>query len=373
METVVNPTETGTSILNADFWREKRVFLTGHTGFKGSWLAEWLYQLGANVRGYSNLPQWQNPPAGHTLLFEELGLTEKLDHVVGDIRELSTLASSMRAFSPEIVIHMAAQPLVRLSYSEPVDTYATNVMGTVNLLATCRDLPDLRGVVVVTSDKCYENSEQIWGYRESDSMGGHDPYSNSKGCTELVTAAFRSSYFPPECHSDHGVAICSGRAGNVIGGGDWSQDRLVPDVFRAMIDGDCVVIRNPGATRPWQHVLDPLSGYLRLVERSYEDPPTTAAGWNFGPDETVTLSVSEILGRFSERLGSHLQWRADVSHHQHHEAQLLKLDCTAAQVHLGWRPSIGIDQTIDMVTEWYGCEDPCERRTIVSRQIAQVL
>ncbi len=359
-------------LVSPAFWKGKRVFLTGHTGFKGSWISQWLCDMGAELRGYSTDPEWHIAPKGSSRLFDELGLADKMDHIPGDVRDRAHLTEALRAFTPEIVIHMAAQPLVRLSYREPVETYETNVMGTVNLLAACQNLPGLRTIVVVSSDKCYENREQIWGYRESDPMGGHDPYSNSKGCTELVTAAFRSSFFSPARHDDHGVVLCSGRAGNVIGGGDWSLDRLIPDVFRARAEGQEVVIRNPQATRPWQHVIDPVAGYLRLAEQSYETPVEASNGWNFGPSETMTVSVGELMVMLEETLPDGLRWRIETLTDQPHEARLLKLDCTAAQKFLHWHPSFDMAQTIRMVTDWYGNPDTDTRRALVAQQLAEV-
>jgi len=361
------------ALVDPEFWAGKRVFLTGHTGFKGSWMSQWLLHMGAKLRGFSSGLDWHQPPQGQKILFDELGLERRMDHITGDIRDLAQMAAVLRDFSPEIIIHMAAQPLVRRSYADPVETYAINVMGSVNLLTACRDLPDLRSIIVVTSDKCYENREQIWGYRETDAMGGHDPYSNSKGCTELLVSAFRNSYFHPEKYDTHGIVCASARAGNVIGGGDWCEDRLVPDIFRAIARGETLEIRNPNATRPWQHVLDPLCGYLRLAEISLTDPHLTAAGWNFGPAEHVTMSVGDIMGIFKSKLGECIQWEAKPQSGQLHEAQLLKLDCAAARERLGWHPMFSMPETLSMVTDWYVADSSEQRCQIVDAQIDRAL
>jgi CDP-glucose 4,6-dehydratase len=260
--------------VNTSFWRGKRVLLTGHTGFKGSWLSLWLQQLDAQVQGFA-----LEPPSQPSL-FEQARVAEGMASTIGDIRDFVALHASLQAFRPEVVIHMAAQPLVRQSYAQPVETYATNVMGTVHLLEAVRQTPGIRAVVVVTTDKCYENREWAWGYREVEPMGGHDPYSNSKGCAELVTSAYRASFL-----ANAGVAVGSARAGNVIGGGDWASDRLIPDFFRAAQGGHALEVRFPDATRPWQHVLEPVSGYLTLAERLVTHGQAFAEPWNFGPAE----------------------------------------------------------------------------------------
>ena len=265
--------------MNPSFWRSKKVFFSGHTGFKGSWLCLWLQQLGAEVTGYALAP-----PTSPSL-FEVAHVAQGMKSLCGDIRDGAALAKAMREAVPDIVIHMAAQPLVRRSYLDPVETYSANVMGTVHLLEAVRQTQSVRAVVNVTSDKCYENKEWVWGYRESDPMGGFDPYSNSKGCAELVTAAYRNSFFNPAKYSEHHVALASVRAGNVIGGGDWAEDRLIPDILAAFEKSQPVVIRNPHAIRPWQHVLEPLAGYLQLAQKLYEDGATYAEGWNFGPND----------------------------------------------------------------------------------------
>jgi CDP-glucose 4,6-dehydratase len=359
-------------ILTETFWRNRRVFMTGHTGFKGTWLSAWLLEMGAELRGFALAPLTTGLPAGYTGFFDEMRLADRMEHVVGDIRDAGALRNAMTEFDPEVVIHMAAQPLVRLSYEGPVETYATNVMGTVHLLEACRSLPSLRSVVVVSSDKCYENREQIWGYRETDAMGGHDPYSNSKGCTELVTAAYRNSFFPPERIKDHGVTITSGRAGNVIGGGDWSVDRLIPDAMRALIAGDTLTIRNPGALRPWQHVLEPLSGYLRLAEHAFAAPELCAAGWNFGPPDNMNLRVSDVIEGLAEEIGDRFKWQVVTSETAPHEANLLKLDCSAARHHLNWEPQFDAYEMLAMTAQWYKATTVEERNSIVSAQIANM-
>lgn len=330
--------------INANFWRGKRVFVTGHTGFKGSWLSLWLHSLGAQIKGYA-----LEPPTTPSL-FVEARVTEVMESDIGDIRDLSNLTSSMVEFSPEVVIHLASQPLVRLSYNEPVSTYATNVMGTVNVLEAARQCAQLQTVVNVTTDKCYENREWVWGYRENEPMGGHDPYSSSKGCSELVTAAYRSSFFS----APGAASIASARAGNVIGGGDWADDRLIPDILRAFSDSQPVLIRNPDATRPWQHVLEPLSGYLMLAERLATEGNNWAEGWNFGPRDEDVQPVSWILNHLVERWGEGASWELE-SAPQPHEAQLLKLDVSKATSRLNWSPRWMLADTLDSIIDWHQC------------------
>lgn len=330
--------------VNAGFWRDKRVFLTGHTGFKGGWLALWLHSLGARVFGYSL------PPATNPSLFEVARVGSAIAHRAGDIRELDSLRRSLNEARPHVVLHLAAQSLVRQSYLDPVETYATNVMGTVNVLEAVRREPSIRAVLVVTSDKCYENREQEAGYRESDPMGGRDPYSSSKGCAELVTAAYRASFL--QVSKGRTVAVASARAGNVIGGGDWSTDRLIPDVYRAVEGKQPVRIRNPNAVRPWQHVLEPLAGYLQLVERLHESGSAYAEGWNFGPDDKDATPVAEVLDRMALQWGAGLRWEVDAGNHPH-EAKLLRLDSTKARSKLGWKPRLSLDDALDWTVEWY--------------------
>ncbi|MQQ09601.1 CDP-glucose 4,6-dehydratase [Epibacterium sp. SM1979] len=359
-----------TPILTTRFWQGRRVFMTGHTGFKGSWLSAWLLDMGAELRGFALAPVADGLPEGYQSFFDEMQLASRMEHQVGDIRDGAALKAAIHAFQPEIIIHMAAQPLVRLSYVEPVETYATNVMGTVHLLEACRNLASLRSVVVVSSDKCYENREQIWGYRETDAMGGHDPYSNSKGCTELVTSSYRNSFFPVDRLDDHGVVITSGRAGNVIGGGDWSVDRLIPDAMRALIAEEMLTIRKPDAVRPWQHVLEPLSGYLRLAEHAYSSPELCAKGWNFGPSDDMNLRVADVIGGLADDIGDRFQWQVITSDADPHEATLLKLDCTAARQHLHWYPQFNASDMLTMTANWYKATSPEQRRSIVAEQIS---
>ena len=351
----------GSDVMNRTFWKDKRIFLTGHTGFKGSWLSLWLQDCGAIVRGYGL------PPNTKSNMFDVTLVADGMQSVIGDVRDLEKLSKSMCDFSPEIVIHMAAQPLVRLSYENPVDTYSTNVMGTVNLLEAVRRTSTVKAVVNVTTDKCYENKEWIWGYREDEAMGGRDPYSNSKGCSELVTSAYRSSFF-----SGIGSAkIASGRAGNVIGGGDWARDRLIPDIFKAVGDNEPIVVRNPYATRPWQHVLEPLSGYLALAEQLYIHGDEYAQAWNFGPEDVDVKPVSDILEYVVNRWGDGASWIHDESEHPH-EAQLLKLDISKAKRLLKWTPKwtlwCTLDSIIDWQKAWLNCED---MNAVTLKQIRQ--
>lgn len=322
------------------FWKAKRVFLTGHTGFKGAWLALWLQSLGAEVVGYS-LPAPTDPS-----LFSLARVDSGIVSITGDVRDLEKLKAEIASHRPEIVIHLAAQSLVRLSYTDPVETYSTNVMGTVNVLEAIRKSSSVRAVVVVTTDKCYENREWVWSYREYEPMGGHDPYSSSKGCAELVTAAYRRSFF------NQGAAIASVRAGNVIGGGDWAKDRLIPDIVRAFIKRESVQIRNPHAVRPWQHVLEPLSGYLLLAQRLYENGNSYAEAWNFGPNEADSKSVSWVVGCLTELWGDGATWAILDGNHPH-EAQLLKLDISKAKQKLQWHPSLDLREALTRTVEWY--------------------
>jgi CDP-glucose 4,6-dehydratase len=345
------------------FWSGRSVFLTGHTGFKGSWLSLWLQQLGASVHGYALAPN--TTPS----LFELARVAQGMRSTIADVRDAQALEKCLRAAAPEIVLHMAAQPLVRESYEDPVGTYATNVMGTANLLDAIRRVPSVRAVVVVTSDKCYENREWDRGYTEGDAMGGFDPYSSSKGCSELLTASFRNSFFPTKDHARHGVAVASARAGNVIGGGDWSKDRLIPDILRAIGSGQPVQIRNPHATRPWQHVLEPLGGYLLLAQRLVERGAECAEAWNFGPAAQDARPVQWIVERMTERWGPPASWRLDGGQHPH-EARFLHLDITKATRRLGWKPRWGLDECLNRIVDWHrAMRDGADMRTFTLRQI----
>jgi CDP-glucose 4,6-dehydratase len=326
---------------STDFWRGKRVLLTGHTGFKGSWLSLWLQSMGSELCGLALKPP-TNPS-----LFIEARVVEEMTSIIGDIRDYETVRSAMAAFKPEIIIHMAAQSLVRLSYNEPVATYATNVMGTVHVLEAARQIGSVRAIVNVTTDKCYENKEWAWGYRENEPMGGYDPYSNSKGCSELVSSAYRRSFF-----QNNGIALASARAGNVIGGGDWAVDRLVPDILRAFECNQPVLIRNPLSTRPWQHVLEPLSGYLALAEKLYSEGQVWADGWNFGPHDDDARSVQWIVERMVEIWQNDASWRLDGGQHPH-EASYLKLDISKAKSRLNWHPRWNLTEALRHIITWH--------------------
>lgn len=327
-------------MIDAKFWNNKRVFLTGHTGFKGSWLSLWLQTMGAEVKGYSLAPPTE--PS----LFDTADVGAGMVSEIADIRDLGTITRSMREFNPDILIHMAAQPLVRLSYDEPVDTYATNVMGTVNVLEAARYCANLKSIVSVTTDKCYENKEWHWGYREDEPMGGHDPYSSSKGCAELVSAAYRRSFF-----NTSNTGLATARAGNVIGGGDWALDRLIPDILRAFEQDKPVVVRNPQSTRPWQHVLEPLSGYLLLAQRLYESPEVYSEGWNFGPEERDAKPVDWILNEMTGQWVNS-SWQLDGGDHPH-EAGYLKLDISKARAGLNWSPTWTLEKTLSKIVDWH--------------------
>ncbi len=329
-------------VMDSYFWRGKKVFITGHTGFKGSWLSLWLQLLGAEVLGYS-LPAPTEPS-----LYELASVGKGMNSVVGDVRDLEHLAQIVGDFQPEVVFHMAAQPLVRYSYQNPVETYGVNIMGTVHLLEAVRRVGTVRSLVNITSDKCYENREWVWGYREQEPMGGYDPYSSSKGCAELVTAAYRSSFFPGESST----AIATARAGNVIGGGDWSSDRLIPDILRSITNQQTIIIRNPQAIRPWQHVLDPLAGYLLLAEKLYSGSGDFRSGWNFGGSDRDTQPVAWIVDRMLELWGdAGVSWECDAMP-QPHEANYLKLDCAKARTYLGWQPQLDLTTALAWVVEW---------------------
>lgn len=327
--------------VNPDFWHGKRVFLTGHTGFKGGWLSLWLQSMGAEVHGYA-----LNPPTEINLFaVAEVG-KGMASSVIADIREADKLSQAMQLAKPEIVFHLAAQPLVRYSYIQPAETYAVNVMGTVNVLEAVRQTPSVRAIVNVTTDKCYENREWVWGYREDEAMGGFDPYSSSKGCAELVTSAYRRSFLEPA-----GIALASARAGNVIGGGDWAADRLIPDFLRAMDAGKILEIRSPQSTRPWQHTLEPLAGYLLLAERLYTDGMSFAEGWNFGPSDEDAQPVRWIVERLAE-IRKDVKWQCD-ERPQPHEANYLKLDNSKAHNQLGWHPRWRLWDALKKTMEWH--------------------
>lgn len=329
-------------VVDPAFWAGRRVFLTGHTGFKGSWTALWLQKMGAHVTGFALAPP--TSPA----LFDIANVAAGMTSIIGDVRDAQVLEQALVDADPEIVIHMAAQPLVRASYDDPVGTYATNVMGTVHLLEAVRKAASVRAVCVVTTDKCYENREWVWGYREDEAMGGHDPYSNSKGCAELVTTAYRRSFF----NAVGGAAIASARAGNVIGGGDWAVDRLIPDILRSVADRQPVRIRNPLAIRPWQHVLEPVSGYLVLAQALWNDPKAAAEAWNFGPRDDDARPVQWIVERLCALWGDGADWARD-DNVQPHEARYLKLDISKAHTGLGWQPRWSLVQALDSIVAWH--------------------
>jgi CDP-glucose 4,6-dehydratase len=351
LEDVVNP------------WRERRVFLTGHTGFKGGWLAHWLAGRGAVIRGYAL------DPAGETSFFSAAAVGEVLEDVRGDIRDGKKLESAIGEFRPEVVFHLAAQPLVRRSYADPLGTYSTNVMGTAKVLETVRRTPSVRAVVCVTTDKCYENREWVWPYRETDRLGGYDPYSSSKACAELVAAAYRSSFFPVERFAEHRMGLATARAGNVIGGGDWSEDRLIPDLIRGFQAGRPVAIRHPKAIRPWQHVLEPLHGYVRIAEGLLAGRAEFATAYNFGPSEGEEWAVERVAARMAELWGDGARWVCEGDGGGH-EARLLRLDASKARAELKWRPRLGTETALEWTMAWYReWREGAEMRRGTSRQI----
>jgi CDP-glucose 4,6-dehydratase len=327
-------------MVDQKFWKGKRVFLTGHTGFKGSWLSLWLFSLGAEVKGYS-----LNPPTTPSL-FNEVKIDSLIDSYIGDIRDQNTLHESMVSFNPDILIHMAAQPLVRYSYNEPIETYEVNVIGTAKVLEVARSCSNLKAIVNITTDKCYENDGRTEGYKENDPMGGYDPYSNSKGCAELVTSSYRRSFL-----QEQGIGLASARAGNVVGGGDWADDRLIPDILRSFEKNEPVVIRNPKATRPWQHVLEPLSGYLVLAQKLYKDQKEYAEGWNFGPNEQDVQPVDWILNKMIANWPNS-SWELD-GNSSPHEAGFLKLNITKSKSKLDWQPVWELSHTLEKIIGWH--------------------
>jgi len=327
-------------MIDQDFWQGKRVFLTGHTGFKGSWLSLWLASLGAEVKGYS-----LNPPTSPSL-FNEAKVSSIIDSQIGDIRDQDTLHESITGFGPDILIHMAAQPLVRYSYDAPIETYEVNVIGTAKVLEVARSCPNLKAIVNITTDKCYENDGRAEGYKENDPMGGYDPYSSSKGCAELVASSYRRSFL-----QDQGVGLASVRAGNVIGGGDWADDRLIPDILRSFEKKEPVIIRNPKSTRPWQHALEPLSGYLILAQKLYKNQNKYAGGWNFGPNEQDVKPVDWILDKMIAKWPNS-SWKLDKKFNSY-EADFLQLNISKAKSKLGWKSTWGLSYTLEKIIIWH--------------------
>lgn len=354
-------------MIEKTFWQRKRVFITGHTGFKGSWLCLWLSALGAEVTGYAL--QSPNEPS----LFELCRVDELVTSIIGDVRDSGALTKAMLEADPEIVIHMAAQALVGDSYRNPVDTYAINVMGTVHVLEAVRTVNSVKAVVNVTTDKCYKNKEWIWGYRENEPMGGYDPYSNSKACSELVTSSYRSSFFNPNEYEKHGIGIATARAGNVIGGGDWAKNRLIPDCVNALIKKEKIKVRNPQSIRPWQHVLEPLSGYLLLAQRLYEDGPDFAEAWNFGPNDSDSKPVEWIVQKICGKWGSTAGYEVDKENHPH-EAHYLKLDCSKAKARLLWQPNWDLEQALEKIIEWvHAYQAKADMREFCLKQIREYI
>ena len=352
--------------IDISFWKDKRVFITGVTGFKGSWLAIWLTSLGAKVYGYA-----LDPPTVPSL-FVLSDLKDKIKFTNGDVRDIEALRQSVVECQPDIVFHLAAQPIVRQSYEEPILTYETNVIGTAKLLEVVRTCTSVKAVVLITTDKCYDNKEWVWGYREIDPLGGYDPYSSSKACAELVISGYRSSFFNPQDYgNEHHVAIASARAGNVIGGGDWAKDRIVPDTIKALINGQTVVVRNPNAIRPWQHVLEPLCGYMMLAEKLYSDGPSYGEAWNFGPnssDEQPVEYLVKSLCNLWPKPGA--QYRIESGLKNVHEAAYLKLDCSKSRQRLGWQPVWDIEEALQMTVAWF--ENFLENRDSYELCIEQV-
>ena len=349
--------------LNRSFWRGRRVFVTGHTGFKGSWLCLWLHALGAEVTGYA-----LDPPT-EPALFQQAAVAGLVRSVRADVRDFAQLKRVIEDASPDVVIHMAAQSIVYRGYEDPIETYSSNVMGTVHLFEALRQIGRPCTVVNVTSDKCYENREWVWGYRENDPMGGHDPYSNSKGCAELVSTAYRDSFFNPDSVSKHGIALATARAGNAIGGGDWTSHQLIPDLVRAFLADKPCIIRNPSAYRPWQFVLEPLRGYLQLAERLAEDPSHFASGWNFGPANADIQPVSWIADEMVRLWSGNAAWKLDSETHPH-EAHALRLETSKAATELHWQPALPLARALEWIVEWYrGYKDGSNLQQLTLDQI----
>jgi CDP-glucose 4,6-dehydratase len=356
--------------IDTAFWQGRRVFVTGHTGFKGSWLCLWLQAMGACVTGYALA-------AATPSLFELSGLEKLIESYTGDIRNADSLRAAMLAARPDVVIHMAAQPSARESYRIPAETYEINVLGTVRLFEAVRDTiaagHPVKAVVHVSTDKCYDNKEWQWGYRETEPLGGYDPYSSSKACSELVASAYRSSFFHPDRYAEHGVAVASARAGKIIGGGDWAQDRLVPGAIAALRRGETVRLRNPGAVRSWQHVLEPLKGYLLLAENLVRHGPRYASAWNFGPGEGDAWSAADVVRYLSAGFGATAAFEADAAE-QPRESRMLRLDCSKARAELGWRPTWDIATALQKIIDWFQAyEKGADMRVFTIRQVRQYL
>lgn len=349
-------------MLSETFWRDRRVFITGHTGFKGGWMVMWLNALGAKVSGYAL------PPETTPSIFSVCGLEGRVQTTFGDIRDGAVLQRQMSEDEPEIVFHMAAQPLVLRSHKQPVETFATNLMGTVNVLEAARHSSSLRAVVMITTDKCYQNRNWVWGYREDDPMGGRDPYSASKGCAELATAAYRHSFF-----QDRNIGVATARAGNVIGGGDWASDRIVPDAIRTLSRNEVLCVRSPRAIRPWQHVLEPIAGYLRLAEQLCVDPSSFSSGWNFGPFECDCVTVSTLADLITEAWAPSASWISTQPQNAPHEELSLKLDSSKARHHLAWEPRLALREAVEWTVKWYKkALTSCEPAAMYSFTLEQI-
>ena len=349
--------------MNKDFWNKKKILLTGHTGFKGSWLSLWLQKLNANIIGFSkSIPT--NPS-----LFQLTNIEDGMTSIIGDVCDYDKLEEVVKEYKPEIVIHMAAQAILRESYNNPVETYATNVMGTVNLLESIRKIGNVKVILNVTTDKCYEPNELSKGHIETDKIGGYDPYSNSKACSELVTASFRDSFFNPKEYHKHGISLASCRAGNVIGGGDWAKDRLIPDIMKGILNNETIKIRNPNSIRPWQHVLDPLNGYLILVEKLWSSGSEFSEGWNFGPEENNEKPVKWIVERLTKQWSKDIKWDIDNNINLHEE-NYLRLNCIKANSRLGWMSKLNLEEGLEWIIEWYRqYEENNDMREITEQQI----